>query len=96
MNDFELTNLFLALLGVLNLITFLVFGFDKLIAGGRARRVPEKVLWLLSVLGGSVGGLLGMFVFHHKTRKLSFQLVMAGIFLIQMILIVLVSRYVAF
>lgn len=79
-------------LGALNLITFLVFGFDKLIAGGQARRVPEKVLWCLSVLGGSVGGLLGMYIFHHKTRKLSFQLVMAGIFVVQMVVVVLLVR----
>ena len=76
---------------VLNVITFLVFGYDKLIAGGKARRVPEKILWILAALGGSVGGLLGMYVFHHKTRKLSFQVIMAGIFLVQTILIVLVS-----
>lgn len=90
---FSFTNLIFGLLGILNLTTFLMFGFDKLIAGGRAQRVPEKALWLMSVLGGSVGGLLGMYVFHHKTRKLSFLLVMAGIFLLQMILLVVYWQF---
>lgn len=96
MNYFDLQTSVLTGLVVLNLVTFLAFGYDKLIAGGRARRLPELLLWLLSLLGGSIGGLFGMFVFHHKTRKLSFRLCMAGIFLIQVVLIVLVSRYVAF
>lgn len=71
----------------MNVITFFVFGYDKWIAGGRIRRIPEKILWLTCLLGGSAGGLLGMYVFRHKTRKLSFQLVLAGIFLLQAALV---------
>lgn len=79
---------------VMNVFTFVVFGYDKWIAGGRTRRVPEKILWLLSLLGGSLGGVVGMSVFHHKTRKLSFQLVMAGIFLVQTTAITLVVLWI--
>lgn len=67
----------------LNLFTFLVYGFDKWMAGARARRVPEAVLWLLALVGGSVGALAAMQFFRHKTRKLSFQFVLAVILLIQ-------------
>ena len=71
-----------ALLGcyllVMNLVTFLVFGLDKWKAKRKAkneavRRVPEKTLFLLSILGGSVGALLGMKAFHHKTLHKTFR-----------------------
>ncbi len=71
-----------ALLGlwlvVINLVTFLVFGLDKwkakrTQAHPRTRRVPEKTLFLLALLGGSVGALLGMRVWHHKTLHRSFR-----------------------
>jgi len=53
----------------LSFITFLLFGYDKFQAKSDGWRIPEKVLLLLGVFGGAVGGLLGMKVFHHKTRK---------------------------
>ena len=71
-----------ALLGIwlvlINLVTFLVFGLDKWKARRKVRnetirRVPEKTLFLLFVLGGSIGALLGMRIFHHKTRKWYFR-----------------------
>lgn len=49
--------------------TFLTYGYDKLIAGTGATRVPERVLLALAVAGGTVGALLGMRLFHHKTSK---------------------------
>ena len=62
---------------VANVATFLAFGFDKLIAaddgidprrkGGL--RLPELWLMGLSLLGGSVGGMVAMRLFRHKTRK---------------------------
>ncbi len=51
-----------------NLVTFCVYGADKRRARRGAWRVPEKTLFLLPLLGGSVGALLGMRAFHHKTR----------------------------
>lgn len=59
------------LLGI-NLTAFLVFGFDKLRAKRGGRRVPERTLFLLAGLLGSVGAWLGMQVFRHKTRHTSF------------------------
>ena len=52
----------------LNLVTVAVYGADKRRARRGAWRVPEKTLFLLPLLGGSVGALLGMRVFHHKTK----------------------------
>ena len=55
-------------LAVINLVTFAVYGIDKAKAKRGAWHVPEKTLFLLPLLGGSLGALLGMRVFRHKTK----------------------------
>ena len=55
-------------LAAVNLVTFTVYGVDKAKAKRGAWRVPEKTLFLMPLLGGSVGALLGMRVFRHKTK----------------------------
>lgn len=62
----DLTKLALCLLGV-NLLCFLIFGLDKVLAVRRRRRVPEAALLTLCLLGGSVGGMAAMSLFRHKT-----------------------------
>ena len=57
-----------AYLVLMNLVTFWVYGADKRRARRGRWRVPEKTLFLLPLLGGSIGALAGMRVFHHKTR----------------------------
>lgn len=81
-----------AYLLIMNLITFLVFGFDKWKAKWKEHResvrwVPEKTLFLLSAAGGSVGALLGMKVFHHKTLHKAFRFGIPAILLLQLIVI---------
>lgn len=73
---------------IINLVAFFAFGWDKLRSqvSGR-RRVSEGELWLLTALGGSVGSLLGMHFFRHKTKKLSFQTGIAVILAGQIMLI---------
>lgn len=76
---------------LINLVTFLVFGADKLQARRKekkesVRRVPEKTLFLLSALGGSVGALLGMRVFRHKTLHRAFRFGVPLILALQIIL----------
>ena len=53
----------------MNIITFLAYGIDKLKAVKDRWRIPEKTLLLLGLAFGSVGGIAGMKIFHHKTRK---------------------------
>ena len=65
---------YLLWLCVMSLVSFLVMGSDKRRAKQGARRVPEARLFLLALLGGGVGGLLGMYAFRHKTRHLHFVL----------------------
>ena len=52
----------------MTILTFSICGADKFAAQRQRRRVPEKVLFLLSALGGSVGMYLGMITFRHKTK----------------------------
>jgi uncharacterized membrane protein YsdA (DUF1294 family) len=65
----------LAALIVINLISFLIIGYDKAISANRnARRIPEKTLFTLALLFGASGIYLGMLTFRHKTRKWYFQI----------------------
>lgn len=73
----------------LNLISFFVIGYDKMKANLNHRRIPEKILWSLALIGGSLGTLLGMNYFRHKTQKNSFQTVLAIILLVQITIIYL-------
>ncbi len=63
------------LIGI-NVVTPLVYGYDKAIAGTGRTRAPENILLFLPLVGGPVGGLVGMWLFDHKTgeRKASFRL----------------------
>ncbi len=76
---------------VINLVTFLIFGLDKWKAKRKekneaVRRVPEKTLFLLSALGGSVGALLGMKAFHHKTLHQTFRFGIPAILCLQILI----------
>ena len=75
---------------VINVITFLVYGFDKWRAKRDAWRVPEKTLLLLAVIGGSIGAILGMYTFRHKTKKAKFVILVPGIIILQMALVYVV------
>ncbi len=85
-NVILIKNFLIIYIVIINLITFFYFGWDKLRAEFNKRRVSEKILWCCMLLGGSVGGLAGMYFFRHKTKKLSFQTVVAIIFMIQILL----------
>jgi uncharacterized membrane protein YsdA (DUF1294 family) len=78
-----------ALAGV-NTATFVLYGMDKRRARRGALRVPERTLLLFSLAGGSPGALLGQRLFHHKTRKLSFQIAFWLLVAVQVAVIALV------
>ena len=75
-------------LAAINLVTFLVYGIDKLRAKRGAWRIPEKTLFLLPILGGSVGAIAGMKVFHHKTKHWYFKYGLPLILILQLALVV--------
>ena len=59
----------------INILAFIIYGLDKYFAVKKVYRVSEYSLFILSIFGGGLGSLLGMKVFHHKTRKLMFWIV---------------------
>lgn len=71
----------LSILAAVNLLAFALYGVDKVKAKKGAWRIPEATLLLVAFLGGSVGALLGMEVFRHKTRHLKFR-ILVPLFLI--------------
>lgn len=71
----------------INTMTLGLYGYDKLIAGGTATRIPELSLQALVLLGGTVGALVGIFGFRHKTQKVWFLLGVFAILMAQMLAI---------
>lgn len=70
----------------INLLLFIFMGRDKAAAQRGARRTPETTLLALAVLGGSVGGILGMLAFRHKTQKPAFRIGFPLILIVQLLL----------
>lgn len=56
----------------INLVAFLLYVYDKAIAGSGSMRVPELILLLTALFGGWIGGGLAMIWRHHKTKKVEF------------------------
>lgn len=70
---------------LINLIGFIMMGIDKRKSIRRSWRIPEKRLFLVALLFGSIGILIGMYVFHHKTRHLSFAIGIPAILVVQLL-----------
>lgn len=83
----ELQMILLIYILAVNGVTFLTYGLDKWKAKKEKNRIPEKTLFLLAGIGGSVGALLGMQLFQHKTRHLSFVIGIPLILIGQILLI---------
>ena len=69
-----MTTYLLYYLAAMNLLLFVLMGVDKAKAKRGSRRFPEATLFFLAVVGGSLGGLLGMAAFRHKTLHRSFRI----------------------
>lgn len=70
-------------LAVINLLGLYAFWSDKQKARKGAWRTSEKALFLLALLGGSIGCNVGMYLFHHKTKHMSFVIGMPLILILQ-------------
>lgn len=68
---------------VMNIITFLLMGYDKHEAKVDQWRISEKALFLFCLFGGSIGGICGMYAFRHKTQKWYFKIGFPLILIIQ-------------
>jgi uncharacterized membrane protein YsdA (DUF1294 family) len=75
------------------MIVFILAGYDKYQAKKNKRRIPENTLFLLETIGGTIGLLLAMLFFRHKTSKPSFILKFSAIVFIQIVIAVLMIIY---
>ena len=73
---------------IINCVGITVMGVDKSRAVHHGWRIPEKILFLVSVMGGSVGTWLAMYLFRHKTRHWYFVVGMPLILLMQIAAVV--------
>ncbi len=71
---YKMNNVLIYYLVIINSLSFIIFGIDKWKAKNFKSRIPEWLLLLCSLMGGTIGSVLGMLVFRHKTSKISFKL----------------------
>ena len=77
---------FLLYLLLINAAAFILMLVDKIKAQKNRWRIPERTLFGSALLGGSIGAILGMYIFRHKTKHLSFTLGMPAILTAQIAL----------
>lgn len=73
---------------IINLVAFLAMYIDKRKAKYGKWRIPEQTLFILALIGGSIGAIAGMYIFRHKTKKLRFSIGFPVILVLQIILII--------
>ena len=82
----------IAIAAVLNLITFILFGIDKYKAVHKKYRIKESLLITMSFLFSSIGAMLGMIVFNHKTSKAKFRFFVPLSFVVNIICFYLINH----
>ena len=87
-----MTQTIISILIVINVLTFLVYGIDKWKAKQGSWRISEATLLTLAVIGGSIGALLGMQVWHHKTMHKKYKYGLPLILSAQIALIYFINR----
>lgn len=78
---------------IVNLIGFAIMGIDKRKAVKGAFRVPEATLFVVALIGGSIGSICGMYTFRHKTRKWYFVYGMPAILILQFVVTIALLFY---
>lgn len=79
----DVISLLISYFAVMNIIGFALMGIDKYKAKKRAFRIPEATLFIVAIIGGSIGSIIGMYTFRHKTRHWYFVYGMPFILLLQ-------------
>ncbi len=83
-NIFTKQNIIIYLI-IINIIGFLVMYIDKQKAKKGKWRIPEKTIFIITVLGGGIGTISGMYAFRHKTQKLHFTIGLPTITILEII-----------
>lgn len=85
-----LIKILLVYLLIVNALGFILMLVDKIKAKKNLWRIPEATLFLVAAIGGSIGSILGMYTFRHKTKHVSFLLGMPLILAVQIVIIILI------
>lgn len=83
----DIIKYFIIYLIIINLIAFLAMYLDKRKARYGKWRIPEQSLFILALIGGSIGAIIGMYTFRHKTKKYRFSIGFPVILVLQIVLI---------
>ena len=78
-----------------NVVAFILYGADKQKARKKKWRISEKALLGIAVIGGSLGAILGMYVFHHKTKHWYFRYGLPLILVIQILVVWFIMKKIA-
>lgn len=90
----NLTTILIIYLIIINMAAFFIFGIDKRRAIKNRWRIAESTSFLLALIGGSIGAEAGMYVFHHKTRHLRFVIGIPLIFILQIVIVFFIRKYI--
>lgn len=82
---------FIIYLIIINIVTFFAMWIDKRKAKKGKWRISEGALFMLAILGGSIGGIIGMYTFRHKTKKPRFTIGFPAILIIEILIIIFYS-----
>ena len=97
-NSIELPQIFtmqnaIIYLVIINIIAFLAMFIDKKKAQKGKWRISEKFLFVLVLLGGGIGGIAGMYIFRHKTKKTAFVIGFPAILIFEIITIIVFNVF---
>lgn len=81
------TLFFILYIFIINIISFILMGIDKRAAKNNMYRIPEKAFFSISFLLGSLGTYIGMYKFRHKTKHLSFKVLIPILLIVNIICI---------
>lgn len=81
---------------MINFLSFFLYGFDKKLSEKHKYRISEHNLLLTSFLGGGIGSLISMHLFHHKTLKTKFNLLVPFSIILWIIIYYFVQKYLNF
>lgn len=79
-------------MAIVNIVGFAMMGIDKQKAIRGAWRIPEASLFLAAIIGGSIGSILGMQIFRHKTKHWYFKYGMPAILILQIIIVIFIIQ----
>ncbi len=88
----EVIRLLILYVAGLNIIGFVLMGLDKYKARKQLWRIPEATLFIIALIGGSIGMILGMYGFRHKTRHWYFAYGLPAILLLQLGILAAISK----